>query len=213
MSGHLHSIKIFFAKWMLKAIYGTCRFHVDGEQQLFDLIAEKKSVIIACWHGRLLMPVMYFANRNYYALAGTHADAELISQIASRIGWQMIRGSSSEGGQDAFKNIVRSLKNSGSVVYITPDGPKGPALEPKSGTIRAAQITNSVILPVGAQSTRHWGFTNWDTFFVAKPFSKIEMVIGEPISFTRDDDEENAKDQLKTALDQLSDKVDDRVQS
>jgi len=207
----LSAFKIFFSKWVLKAIYGTCRYRITGEQILDDLIVENKSVILACWHGRLLMPVMYFANRNYYALAGTHADAELISQIASRIGWQMIRGSSSEGGAEAFKNIVRSLKDPGSTLFITPDGPKGPALVPKSGAIRAAKLTNAAILPIGAQSTRHWGFTNWDTFFVAQPFSRIEMVLGEPLDVSKDMSEEKAIQDLQDALNLVCDTADGRL--
>ena len=211
MSGFLHFLKISLAKWTLKLIYGTCRWRIEGEQQLFDLIHQKKPVILACWHGRLLIPFIRFSSRGYYALAGTHADAELISHIAGRMRWKMIRGSSTEGGQDAFKNIIRSLKQAGSVLYITPDGPKGPACEPKSGTIRAAQLTESAILPVSAQSTRHWEFKNWDTFFVAKPFSTIEMIIGDPITFIRDEEVETAKQILKEALDKLSDEVDARV--
>lgn len=208
-----YRLKIFLSKWILKFIYGTCRWKVSNEQELNRLRNSGRSILIASWHGRLLAPFMYFSNQGYYALAGTHSDAELISQIAERMGWKMIRGSSTEKGVAAFKHIVRTLKKAGSVIYITPDGPKGPACELKPGTIRSAQLTGAAVLPISGQATRTWGFTNWDTFFVAKPFSRIELVFGEPLEIPRDADEREAENQLKTALDDLSREVDRRVQT
>ena len=32
-------------------------------------------------------------------------------------------------------------------------------------------------------SFKSWGFKNWDTFFLAKPFGKISIKYGEPIYF------------------------------
>ncbi len=206
----MKTLRIILAKWLVVLVYKTCRWRVDNEEVLTRLKAEHKSVIIAVWHGRLLAPFIHFSWRGYHALAGTHADAELISRMAERMGWTMIRGSSSEGGQAAFKQIVKTLREPGTVLYITPDGPKGPALEPKSGTIRAAQLTEAVILPISAQATRTWGFTNWDTFFVAKPFSRIELLFGDPLSVPRDMSETEASSLLKTRLDQLSEAVDKR---
>ena len=44
------------------------------------------------------------------ALAGTHKDADLISQIATNWGWNMIRGSSKEKGATAYKSMLRLLE-------------------------------------------------------------------------------------------------------
>ncbi|MBT7520061.1 MAG: hypothetical protein HN654_06805, partial [Candidatus Marinimicrobia bacterium] len=66
-----------------------------------------------------------------------------------------------------------------------PDGPTGPARVPKPGGIRAAQATNAAIIPISVHSTRRWGFTNWDTFYLEKPFGKIYIQYGEPIFFNK----------------------------
>ena len=74
------------------------------------------------------------------ALAGTHKDADLISQIATNWGWNMIRGSSKEKGATAYKSMLRLLRSStSSLLFITPDGPSGPPKIPKKGVIRLAQ--------------------------------------------------------------------------
>ncbi|MFQ6605027.1 MAG: lysophospholipid acyltransferase family protein [Fidelibacterota bacterium] len=207
----MNTVRVILAKWLLLVLHKTCCWRVDNEAVIARALQERKSVIIAVWHGRLLAPFFHFSQRGYYALAGTHADAELISQMAFRMGWKMIRGSSSKGGSAAFKNIVKTLRQPGTVLYITPDGPKGPALEPKSGTIRAARLTRAVIIPISASATRSWGFTNWDTFYVAKPFSRIELLFGEPFEILADMSEAEGIMTLKTRLDQLSREADRRA--
>jgi lysophospholipid acyltransferase (LPLAT)-like uncharacterized protein len=125
---------------------------------------------------------------NFYAIAGTHEDAEIISRIATKWGWNMMRGSSKEKGDVAYKNMINALKKPGNAVFITPDGPTGPARVPKPGGIRAAQATNAAIIPISVHSTRRWGFTNWDTFYLEKPFGKIYIQYGEPIFFEKKQD-------------------------
>ena len=142
-----------------------------------------RSVIIAVWHGHLLSIVHDLRNENVDAVAGTHKDADLISKVAEKWGWNMIRGSSKEKGSIAYKGMIKSLKIPGSILFITPDGPTGPRRIPKPGIIRAAQATNAVIIPTSVFSTRNWGFTNWDTFYLEKPFGKIFIEYGNPIEF------------------------------
>ena len=116
------------------------------------------------------------------ALAGTHSDADLISHIATKWGWKMVRGSSKENGSKAYKSMLRLIKNSNSsLLFITPDGPSGPPKIPKKGIIRLAQNTNAGIIPIRVNYTRSWGFKNWDTFYLAKPFGTISIEYGQAI--------------------------------
>jgi hypothetical protein len=118
------------------------------------------------------------------ALAGTHKDADLISQIATNWGWNMIRGSSKEKGATAYKSMLQLLRSStSSLLFITPDGPSGPPKIPKRGVIRLAQKSGTAIIPIHVEYSKSWGFKNWDTFFLAKPFGKISINYGEPIYF------------------------------
>ena len=101
----------------------------------------------------------------------------------------MIRGSSKEQGDIAYKSMIRCLQNSGTILFITPDGPTGPPKIPKLGIIRAAQATQSAIIPTSVFSSRRWGFTNWDTFYLEKPFGKIYIEYGKPILFDKNSDQ------------------------
>jgi hypothetical protein len=181
-------IKTILGSILLKFIYGSNRKDVKGRDNYESLIKEGKSVILSVWHGQLLSVVHDLRKENFYAIAGTHEDAEIISRIATKWGWNMMRGSSKEKGEIAYKNMINALKQPGNAVFITPDGPTGPARVPKPGGIRAAQTTNSAIIPIGVHSTRRWEFTNWDTFYLEKPFGKIFIQYGEPIFFNKEQD-------------------------
>ena len=178
-------IKTTLGSILLKFIYGSNRKDVRGRENYKSLLKEGNSVILSVWHGQLLSVVHDLRKENFYAIAGTHEDAEIISRIATKWGWNMMRGSSKEKGDVVYKNMINALKKPGNAVFITPDGPTGPARVPKPGGIRAAQATNAAIIPISVHSTRRWGFTNWDTFYLEKPFGKIYIQYGEPIFFDK----------------------------
>ena len=181
-------IKTIVGSILLKFIYGSNRKDVRGRDNYESLIKQGKSVILSVWHGQLLSVVHDLRKENFYAIAGTHEDAEIISRIATKWGWNMMRGSSKEKGDVAYKNMINALKKPGNAVFITPDGPTGPARVPKPGGILAAQATNAAIIPISVHSTCRWGFTNWDTFYLEKPFGKIFIQYGEPIFFEKKQD-------------------------
>ena len=182
-------IKVSLASILLKSIYSSNKYDVRGRDNYLDTIKKNQSVIISVWHGQLLSILYDLRNENVNAVAGTHADAELISRIAISWGWNMIRGSSKEQGDIAYKSMIRCLQNSGTILFITPDGPTGPPKIPKLGVIRAAQATQSAIIPTSVFSSRRWGFTNWDTFYLEKPFGKIYIEYGKPILFDKNSDQ------------------------
>ena len=197
---------------ILKFLYNTNTWEFDGDQNIKKEIISGKSIIIASWHGTLLTVFMGLANKNYFGMAGNHhPEAEIISRVGKKLGWTVIRGSSTDGGKKAYEEMVRSLKVSGTVFAITPDGPQGPAKEPKAGVIRAAQKTGAIIIPAAGQSTKHWSFKNWDTFYLAKPFGQIIQLFGEPIALKPEDDYDLCVKKLKISLDKLEKEVEARV--
>ena len=178
----LIKLKITVLSILLKFIYGSNKKHVTGRKNYISLIDKNRSIIFSVWHSHLLSIVHDLRNMEINALAGTHSDADLISHIATRWGWKMVRGSSKENGSKAYKSMLRLIKNSNSsLLFITPDGPSGPPKIPKKGIIRLAQNTNTGIIPVRVNYTRSWGFKNWDTFYLAKPFGAISIEYGQAI--------------------------------
>ncbi len=211
MKNLLKTLESFLGKWLLLFLHWTNRWSVEGEEHYQTLVDGGQSFIFACWHGVMLAPFVWCSGNEFYALAGLHKDAELIAKIGKRMGWKMLRGSSSEGGKAVYQDIVSLLNKPGNVFALTPDGPKGPAKIPKPGTIRAAQKTGVKIIPVAAQASRRWAFTNWDTYYVAKPFGKISLIFGEPIVLSPDEEFASCVGRLKQALDAVEQTANERT--
>ena len=193
--------KAVFARIVLDFIYNTNSKIVEGKENIINEINLGKSVILCVWHARLLSVVHNLKNEKVNALAGTHQDADIISRVAASWGWNMIRGSSKEKGDIAYRKIFKILKEKQNIFFITPDGPTGPPKIPKLGIIRASQKTKAKIIPIGVYSTRNWGFTNWDTFFLEKPFGKLFIKYGAPIQFGKNESSEKCIDFLIKKMD------------
>lgn len=207
MTNFLNNLKLSLLTFLIKFLYGTCRWRVSGFNNLENLLNNKSSFIIAYWHGNMFIPYYKLAKHHFHILAGFHRDAELGVNIGEKLGWKFLRGSSSQNGSEVFQQIVELLSKPNNVLAITPDGPKGPARIPKPGTVRAAQKTGVPIIPAAGRSRRSWGFTNWDIFHVVKPFTRIELKFGEPLYFSIDDNFDTCINTLKTQLDSLDSDV------
>ena len=84
------------------------------------------------------------SNKNFHGLAGNHhPEAEIISRVGAQLGWNVIRGSSTDGGKEAYDSMINILKTPGNIFAITPDGPQGPANALSSGGIQASQDKHS----------------------------------------------------------------------
>ncbi|MBL7012874.1 MAG: DUF374 domain-containing protein [Candidatus Marinimicrobia bacterium] len=197
------SLLSFFGKWTLKLFYGLNRWDIRGTNHYLNVLSSNQSVIISCWHGQLLAVFMHLSGNNYYGLTGMHKDAELISQIGNKMKWTFLRGSSKERGKEAFSEIVDILTSKSTLLAITPDGPSGPARVPKPGVIRASQKTGAPVVPVTVHSSRNWAFTNWDTFFMEKPFGKIWIEYGKPIYFSEEESMESCINILTQSMIEL----------
>ena len=186
---------------VLKFIYGTNKIIAEGRENYMKMIEENKPVIFSVWHGHLLSIVYDLRSLRINALAGTHKDADLISQIATNWGWNMIRGSNKKNGAIAYKKMLRLLNRStNTMLFITPDGPSGPPRIPKNGIIGLAQSCKVGIIPIKVQYTKSWGFRNWDTFYVAKPFGSISIAYGKPIYFEKSQNIKKCKNILIKAM-------------
>jgi len=207
MAKIVDNIKISVLSVLFRMLYGSCRWQVEGLENIEKIVEEDQSAILAYWHGNMLIPYYKLAKFKFHILAGFHRDAELGVRIGQKLGWKFFRGSSSKRGSEVFQDIVNFLSVKGRVVVFTPDGPKGPAKFPKPGTVRAAQKSGVPVIPIAGRSRKSWGFTNWDTFHLTKPFTKIVLNIGEPIYFMEEEEFDACNNQLTAVLNKMEEDV------
>jgi lysophospholipid acyltransferase (LPLAT)-like uncharacterized protein len=113
-------------------------------------------------------------------LISRHRDGGYLANLAEGWGYRPIRGSTQRGGEVGLLGIVRALQT-GAIVAVTPDGPRGPAERVKPGAIAAAQHAGVPIIAVGANASAAWRVGSWDRMCVPMPFAKIDVRYGPPI--------------------------------
>jgi len=199
---HLFAMKqfrdaLFRSPLFVSLLYGIVRFYlslcrvsVANEQVLLGHLDGGSKVIAAIWHQRFFGLIGYAKKFAVYApsvMISRSADGEMIAQIALRLGFRPVRGSSSRGGRRALLSIVDDLARNPAAVHAV-DGPRGPRCVVKSGLIKMAQLSGAAIFPVYVSMDRAWCCNSWDRFLIPKPFSRIFLVWGDPIFVPREMD-------------------------
>jgi lysophospholipid acyltransferase (LPLAT)-like uncharacterized protein len=98
----------------------------------------------------------------------------LIAQACRHLGFSLVRGSTTRGGTEALREMLR-LGRTGHLA-ITPDGPQGPRRRVQPGLIYLAASTGLPILPIGIGYRRPWRTNSWDRFALPRPFGRAVIV-------------------------------------
>lgn len=121
----------------------------NKKRYFYAKVDEKTPLIIAMWHGDLLMQALNYRhfrkNGKVKVVVSEHRDGELIKKIVQYLGIGGIDGSSSKGGIKALMNAIKEIKQ-GNDVAITPDGPRGPRFSVANGIVAIAQKPTARLL-------------------------------------------------------------------
>lgn len=135
-----------------------------------------RGVVFAFWHGSMvtgwLLARRIFPETVPVAVVSLSDDGQLLSDTLGRLGFRLIRGSSSKGGEEVKSGITEALR-SGSVIAVTPDGPRGPIHQFKYGTVRLASENRSPILFADITHMNPRLLKSWDRFEIPMPFSRV----------------------------------------
>lgn len=162
---------------VLRSIAHTWRYEVRNAAALESLREQRRPFIFSLWHGQLLPLLWHHRNQGVAVLVSEHRDGELVARLARSLGYRLIRGSSTRGGERALLGLVRELED-GNEVAVTPDGPKGPAFKYAPGALVAAQRSGAPILPIAAHASSAWRLGSWDGFVIPKPFARVTVAYG-----------------------------------
>ena len=159
----------------------TLRLDIEGREHLEAVTASGRPYIVAFWHGRILPLSLYFRDRGIVVITSENFDGEWIARIITKLGYRTARGSSSRRARAATLQLVRDVR-AGRPAAFTLDGPRGPARVAKSGAVWLAGATGAPMLPIHAEAEASWSLRSWDRTQIPKPFTRVHMVVGEPIA-------------------------------
>lgn len=190
----------------VRALGVTLRLTVIGLDALLPAWRERRPVIYALWHGRLLMVPWVSARlagvrgaRGIRVLASRSRDGELMARFVRRFGLSAVRGSSSRGGAAAVRELAAALR-AGDDVVVAPDGPRGPRQRVQPGLPALAALSGAPVVPIAFAARPARRLATWDAFLIPIPFARCVVVIGEAVSVDRDEDREAARARLERAL-------------
>lgn len=137
----------FLASLLIRFLAKTMRISYVNFERVWGDWQRGRNIILAFWHGRLLMmPIMYKGN-GVAVMVSQHRDGELIARTVMRFGIDSVRGSSTRGWFGGVKGLLKEWKK-GKDIAITPDGPKGPGFNAQMGIIHLAKTTGLPIIPM-----------------------------------------------------------------
>ena len=140
-------------------------------------------------------------------MASRSKDGEIIALWLERNGYRATRGSSSRGGGQALRELVRHVRAGGHAA-LTVDGPRGPAREVQAGIVQLAKLTGGWILPITSSASRPRFLSSWDRYLLPMPFSRGVVAYGEPFPIPAGLPEEEAAARIGVALDAATSEAD-----
>jgi lysophospholipid acyltransferase (LPLAT)-like uncharacterized protein len=195
---------IYCIMWMLRM---TMRITIIGGEIPQAYHDHGEGMIGVFWHARLLLPIFGYKGKGVHVLISSHGDGEIIASVMSKFGQSTVRGSSSKGGKEALKEMMRLAKENRDIL-ITPDGPRGPAEVVKGGVATLACLTGRPVVPMASSCSRGKRMASWDRFLLPYPFSRGVIVWGEPLSRLEGEEPEAFRQRIEAALKETTARAD-----
>lgn len=176
----LRAIGLIILPQVVDILCKSLKVTIKNKEVINKFDDEKKNFILAFWHGQMLLAWYLHRNKNFTALISKSRDGDLLEKILKHWKYNVIRGSSSKGGDIALGIMIDNAQNNKSIA-ITPDGPTGPINKMKAGVVVTSKKSNTplILLGIGYKNKRVLG--SWDKFEIPKFYSGANAVYSDPV--------------------------------
>jgi lysophospholipid acyltransferase (LPLAT)-like uncharacterized protein len=130
--------------------------------------------VVAFWHGQQLPMIALHRSKGLTGVASLSKDGELLAGVLQKLGYGVIRGSSSRGGAGVLREGLKLLKSGGKLALAV-DGPRGPAKTVQPG---AELLATRCGVPVvfGVAEGTGIRLKSWDSFWI--PLGTVQIRYG-----------------------------------
>lgn len=194
-----------FLVWLIyRVLSATWRVTLVEPESLQQNLREKKTFLLAHWHGDELALIQLTKRYRIATMASTSRDGEIMNTTLNLLGAVTSRGSSTRGGATGLRGLLRLVKELKRNCSFAVDGPKGPLHKVKAGVFEMSRLMNAPIYPGGVACDRAWKFPrSWNKAFLPKPFSRVVIYWGAalgPIDSSEDPRSSKLSETLENAL-------------
>lgn len=166
--------------FLVNSLCKTLRISFTNKNIVDALEEADEKYVLAFWHGTMLLPWHLNRQKNFAALISKSKDGDLLNKLLKRWRYNVIRGSSSAGGEIALGIMIDYAKNNSSIA-ITPDGPRGPAFKLKAGAVITAKKSGLPLILMGVGYKKKKLLKSWDAFQIPYFFTQANVIFSEPI--------------------------------
>jgi lysophospholipid acyltransferase (LPLAT)-like uncharacterized protein len=178
--GILRFLGDHFLYYAITALCKSLKIVKQNYEVIEKLETGKKNYVLAFWHGTMILPWYLHGATEFAALTSKSKDGDLLAKILKKWKYQVVRGSSSTGGDVALGIMVDYARNKYSIA-ITPDGPRGPKQKFKAGAVITAKKSGIPVVLAGVGFKKKKTLNNWDKFEIPHFFTKAKIIYSEPI--------------------------------
>lgn len=175
--------------FLIRRLGRTLDFHFRYEDPVVDPEVARRlgqRYIYAFFHEVMLFPAYYWNWPEMHILISDHRDGEMITQVVKRLGFGVVRGSTTRNGARALREMTTGIQQGN--LCVTPDGPRGPRRHVHQGLAYLASRTGLPVVGAGMAFQDCWRARSWDRFCVPKPYSKAAAVVPPPVFIPPDAD-------------------------
>jgi hypothetical protein len=179
------------ARAIMRLLWWSYRVEKVIGAEIGERIATDGQVYAPCyWHQHHILCsniVRDWVRKGFKAsfLVSASVDGEVPARIARAWGAEVIRGSANQTGALVLRDMREAMRRGVSIV-TTADGPVGPKYEFKAGAVLMARIAAVPMVPLACAADRAWYLRRWDDFMIPKPFARVVLAVGEPLSVPGD---------------------------
>lgn len=177
----------------------TARYQIEGLEHLERALATGRPIIVAAWHGMTMMLYGFLAAhqdlKQYLGIVPDDPRGAVLTTWIQQAGGDTFTISMEATSMVAGRRLlalIRQMKQ-GKHLCLNPDGPDGPTHEPKKGLVFIARKAGALIIPTGGYTAAGYRIPRWDRYTVPFPFSRIAVVLGEPLELPAEMDPEQAR--------------------
>ena len=144
-------------------------------------LASLKPAVYAYFHGHMHALLGITPRERLTLIVSNSRDGEMIARAAEDMGFQVARGSRTEGGVKGALKLLGAADTERSILFPV-DGPRGPKHVVKPEVIRIAQLAGLPIIPVVARPRTMDMMKSWDNYNCPYLHSLSVFVYGAPMS-------------------------------
>ena len=174
----------------VRLLNATLRYRESGREHFERARASDRPIVGAFLHGHMIALLAFMSRPDtgrWVLMCSQSSDGDAMAEIETRLGFEVVRGSSGSDGLQALVDMVRLVRADpelGSCLAV--DGSRGPAGLVQQGILSLAQHTGGSIVPVAASARPAKVFHKaWDRPILPLPFARVDIVYGAPIDVPR----------------------------